>query len=300
MGISICVYFLVFVLLFSLQLGETPLVYRTSDAYHWFGGDTYQRFNEFEKNKKFEVIILGSSHAYHGYDSRIFKASALNAFNLGTSGQSIFNTELIAKNLLNHSNCKLVVLDIYPGTFQTDGFESTSDLIANISSHSAAIEIAKGQKDIRVINMLALRFLSHKFSNPIYQDENYVNGGYVIRRDSVKKDFDFESYLSEYELTSKNLNALKNLLLYFNEQNIKCIVVNHPMPLKISPEKFELFDREIQAVVKLTGHEFKNFASGHDLDTKNHFYDHHHLNHAGVSIYNEQLIAYLKQNSYLN
>ena len=297
---SICIYFFVFLILFSLKLGDTPLVYRTSDAYHWFGGDTYQRFSEFEKNKNFDVIILGSSHAYHGYDSRIFKASGINAFNLGSSGQSIFNTEIIARNFVNQKNCKLVVLDIYPGTFQTDGFESSSDLIANVSSNNAAIEIAKGQKDIRVINMLVLRFLSHKFSKPIYQDEHYVEGGYVIKKDSVKKDYNFEPYLSEYELTSKNLNALKKMLLYFNEQNIKCIVVNHPMPTDISPDKFDLFNKEIQAIVNLTGHEFKNFALGHNLDTKNHFYDHHHLNHAGVSIYNEQLISYLRENSYLD
>ena len=36
-----------------------------------------------------DVLVLGSSHAYRGFDPRIFKKAGIKLFNFGSSGQTL-------------------------------------------------------------------------------------------------------------------------------------------------------------------------------------------------------------------
>lgn len=298
--LSVLIYCAIFITLFLVKLGDTPLIYRTSNTYYLFGGDTYQRFHEFNKSDVYDAIILGSSHAYRGYNTEVFGSEGLKVFNLGSSGQSLFNTKVIESNLINKNNCKLVILDIYPGTLQSDGFESTADLIANVSSDKLALELAKEAQDIRSVNMLFLRYLTHKFAGkPYYEEKDYVSGGYVRNRDSVKTKLNYESYFKSYNSSNKNMEALGQILSGLKSKGIPCILVNHPAPKEISEEKYVRYIREMNELADSYGVEFKNYIHDHNLDSKNHFYDYHHLNYAGATIFNQRLIAYLREKSYL-
>jgi len=298
--LSVLAYFLIFAVLFFVKQGGVPLIYRTSNSYYLFGGDTQQRFEEFDVNKKYDAIVLGSSHAYRGYDTRNFEKKGFNVYNLGSHGQSIFNTNTIVQNFVNKENCKLAILDIYPGTVQSNGFESSADLIANVSTDKAAFRIAKELEDIRSINMLVLRKLTHQFSKPFFEKENYVSGGYVAKRDSVRKSLNYKGYFAKYNPTEKNIEGLNNLLSYLKKEGIPCMVVNHPTPKEIDASKYEFYEKQISEIVELHGYEFKNFSHDHDLHSQHHFYDFHHLNESGAQIYNESLINYLQKKSLLN
>jgi len=298
--LSVLAYALIFGVLFFVKQGGIPLIYRTSNSYYLFGGDTQQRFVEFDISKKYDAIVLGSSHAYRGYDTRNFEKKGFNVYNLGSHGQSIFNTNTIVQNFVNKKNCKLAILDIYLGTVQSDGFESSADLIANISTDKAAFRIAKELEDIRSINMVVLRKLTHSFSKPFFEKENYISGGYVAKRDSVLKPINYKPFFKIYRPTEKNIEGLNNILSYLKKEGIKCIVVNHPAPKEIETSKYEVYEKQIGEIVDSYGFEFKNFSHDHNLHSQHHFYDYHHLNEAGARLYNESLINYLQQKSLLN
>ena len=52
-----------------------------------FNGHLYSRINEIDKYDEVDILFLGSSHAYRGFDTRIFKAEGYSSFNLGSSAR---------------------------------------------------------------------------------------------------------------------------------------------------------------------------------------------------------------------
>jgi hypothetical protein len=57
------VYLIKFAVLFMIAPGGIPMIYRTSPGNVWEGGGTYVKFREFNPTEKWDVVILGSSHA---------------------------------------------------------------------------------------------------------------------------------------------------------------------------------------------------------------------------------------------
>src|SRR5207302_4229078 len=107
--------------------------------------------------------------AYQGYDPRIFQEFAFKTYNLGTSDQKLMCSYFLIKNYINHNNCKLVMFDLYDRVFSQSNIESHSDMIQNIPSDKAALEIAYASKDLRAINMFTLR-LFNKITQPLDSD----------------------------------------------------------------------------------------------------------------------------------
>ena len=81
------------------------------------------------KIKNVDVLFLGSSHAYRGFDPRIFRKRGYSSFNLGSSAQTPSQTKVWLKRYLKHLNPKIVIYEVYPGTFSSDGIEASLDLV---------------------------------------------------------------------------------------------------------------------------------------------------------------------------
>ena len=94
-------------------------------------GHMYTRIREAEKVKNIDMLFIGSSHAYRGFDTRVAKTYGYESFNLGSSAQTPVQTELLLKKYLGNLNPKLIVYEVYPYTFTNDGVESSLDMIAN-------------------------------------------------------------------------------------------------------------------------------------------------------------------------
>ena len=191
--VSALIYFTLVTAMCKISYDGKPAIYRIADVYKLKGGNSFQKFQEFDKDKKYDIIVIGSSHANSSYDPRSFQKAGLSMYNLGTSGQTPFNTYYIAKNYITNDNCKMVLFDIYDGIFNSNGFESSSDLIQNISSNKTAIEIAGGFTNPQVINMLALRFINSN-SEPSFWDSTYVKNGYSENNDTIKYSLPFDEY----------------------------------------------------------------------------------------------------------
>jgi hypothetical protein len=281
--------------LLKVKFNNIPLVYRVSDVINWKGGDTFRKFNDFDKNKEYDVIVIGSSHAYRGYDPRFFKNGSINMFNLGTSAQSLLNTYYIAKHYITPSNCKLVIVDIYDGALSTDGLEATADLTQNITSTACAFKMGTAMKDPRVINMLTVRMLNST-APPMYSDTNYVFNGFCENKDTLKN-YNKNAYNAKLNLKTFQMYYLEALLIDLKNQQIEVIAVTHPSPVESHNYNFFKNREIVSQLMKKYNIPYWDYSS-YALNTRTDFYDLHHLNQSGVEKFNALLIKDLKHSGY--
>src|SRR5690554_458534 len=64
-------------------------------------GHTETRLKEVKSFGDVDILFLGSSHAYRGFDTRIFKKAGFRSFNLGTSAQTPLQTQILLRRYLD-------------------------------------------------------------------------------------------------------------------------------------------------------------------------------------------------------
>ncbi|HYG50704.1 MAG TPA: hypothetical protein VD905_07360, partial [Flavobacteriales bacterium] len=274
---------------------KVPIIYRTCELTNWKGGNTYQKFLEFNPEKRYDVLVLGSSHAYRGYDPRIFKSHGLEMFNLGTSAQSALNSYFVAKDYIKPGKVGLVILDVFDGALMSDGLESASDLIANLPGDNNVMDMAVACRDPRMLNLLTLRWLD-RGNEPLYKDSTYIAKGFSQNTDSLKHKPSYKNYYKDKEPEKRQLYFLSKILAYFSSNKIPCIMTNYPLPKEWDRKGHARFAREIKRLAREWNTDFFDFSGDLDLHPIHHYYDAHHLNQAGVNIYNLFLLEQLKKN----
>ncbi|MBP7450977.1 MAG: hypothetical protein KA817_13150, partial [Flavobacteriales bacterium] len=64
-------------------------------------GHLHTRLQEAEHVGPVDILFLGSSHAYRGFDPRVFRAHGLTTFVLGSSAQSPLQTKVLVERYLD-------------------------------------------------------------------------------------------------------------------------------------------------------------------------------------------------------
>jgi hypothetical protein len=283
----------------KVKVGGNALVYRTSDVYNLKGGNTYRKFREYDPARRYDVIVIGSSHAYRGYDPAIFREHGISMYNLGTSAQTPINTYAILKEYISKENAGLVLLDCYENAMTTEGLESTADLSQNITSDAAVLRMFSAIRDPRILNMFAIRKLMAN-EPPAYVDSFYVEAGFSTKTDSVKGIIDYRLNVP-LALGEHQPDHLVKCIRYCQEQGIPIVLVTHPSPMAADRSRHEAFRTVIDSISKALRVDYLDYAFDHGLPLhdRNHYYDHNHFNHAGVRVFNPQLIGDLKRKGYL-
>lgn len=298
LGISLAVFLLLFYILFKIKKGSTSAIYRTSEIYYWKGGNSYQKFKDFDEKQDYDAIVIGSSHAYRGYDPRNFEKQGIRIFNLGSSAQTPLNSYWIIRNYI-HSNCKLVLFDVDDGALSTDGFEASADLIQNISSDKAAFQMATCYDNPQILNMLLLRKLNEH--QPIaYVDSFYVGRGFSQKRDSIKAALPAENYFSWYHPNETQLEYLEKIIRDLQSKKINILFVTHPSPKERSKAVHEEYLKVLQPLFKKYNVLYLDYSFDHDFDSRSYFFDSNHLNQTGVDKFNVRLINDLKSRKVFN
>ncbi|MFL5763729.1 MAG: hypothetical protein ACJ77K_07275 [Bacteroidia bacterium] len=297
--VTALIYLGVMFVLVNVRSGRVPLVYKVVEGLSWKGGNSYRKFIDFDKKAHYNVLVLGSSHAYRGYDPRIFAASGYTMFNLGTSGQSLLNSYYIATEYIDAGSCDLLILDIYDGALSGDGFESGSDLLQNISSDRAAFRMGLSYKDPRMINMLTVRMMS-KSQPPLYVDSLYAGNGFSEKWDSLTTALPAEAYKTKFRINERQLCYLDQLLAYLQRIKMPVVLVSHPSPKERDQEDHVGISRTLKALCTKYRLQYLDYSFDGSLDTRKHFYDSHHLNQAGVILFNKVLLNDLKKDRYLH
>jgi hypothetical protein len=291
----IAMYLLMFSVLFFFQPGGIPFVYRATQGNLWEGGGTWIKFKNFDREKKWDVIVLGSSHAYRGYDPEIFKSHEMKMYNLGTSNQHMMCTYHIAKNLINKDNCKVLVLDMFDRVFSNNDIESKSDIIQNVNDDKTAIEIALSSDDIRAFNMITLRYFN-KTIQPINTDTNDYNNGFLAARkflDPKKKDV--EKMKWKYKADKSQKKYLDLLLAHCLKNGIKVVAVSHSAPEIYPIVEHHKFISDISPILNKNGVKYYDYTYDKEMGSLIYYSDPTHLNHIGVIKFNKKLINDLKK-----
>lgn len=267
-----------------------------------YGGHMFTRMEEVKHVKNVDVLFLGSSHAYRGFDPRIFAKHGLKSFNLGSSLQSPMQTEVLLNRYLHTINPKVIIYEVYYPAFTSDGVESALDIISNDKNDLESVKMIMNLNHIGTTNTFIYGLCNDLIgaTNAFNEDsvkgeDTYVKGGYVQRASTPFKNAMKESPW-KYDINDHQWNTFIKLIHLIKNKNIKLILVQTP----ISKSLYKTFEKKeaFNKMMKQYG-EYYNFNEILQLDDSLHFYDPDHLNQAGVEIFNDKLIhlALSKQTS---
>ena len=261
-------------------------------------GNAYTRMKEVKTFHDIDILFVGSSHSYRGFDTRIFKQSGYSAFNLGSSSQTPIQTSMLFKQYLHTLHPKLIVFEVYPSTFESDGVESAIDLLSNNTIDNYAIKMALETKNIKVLNTLLFsgfvqffKLNANYVEQKIKKEDTYVSGGFVERKLEKYVAKKTKINTSTYHLNPKQLLKFKEMTSLLKEKKMNYVLVQAPISQKLYNSYSN--NSEIDSIFSSLG-TYYNFNKLLDVNDSL-FYDAHHLNQNGVVMFNNKFIELLKK-----
>ncbi|WP_299582208.1 hypothetical protein [Mucilaginibacter sp.] len=285
-----CVFYVVMILIYGMVIPSS-----LAKNFNYFGnlGFTRKRLNEAKEIKNVDLIVVGSSHAYRGYDPRIFKKAGINTFNLGSTSQSPLQTQYLVSKYIKNLNPKFVIIDIYPILFSVDGMESQIDLISSGLMDREIVKMSFDMNNIALYNSLIFGAFNSIFhlrqqKKSDNKGDTYIPGGYVQSYKSLK--FKKTRFTQKITISAIQLKAFKKTLEYLKTNNIKYVIVQAPF----SKSNYDSYtnNEEIDNLFSGLG-EYYNFNKILNLPDSM-YYDDSHLNQFGVNIYNKKLLEILR------
>ncbi len=258
--------------------------------------NTLVRLQDVDNYKDIDILFLGSSRAYSTFDVRKYRELGYNVFNLGTSSQSPIQSKILLQRHLKRLNPKLVIYEVSPLTFASDGIESATDIVANGALDLHSLELSLRFKNAKVINSLIYRTNSAIFNtHPIAAmdiDESrrkYIEGGYVEVDISQFKLLRSVDENSTDMMTDMQVEAFEEIMELLKENQSKCVLVQVPFV----KQKYELHNNaQFNRFISSFG-EYYNFNDFEELTSTEYFRDDRHLNLTGVELFNDYLIREL-------
>lgn len=290
--VLVVVYIAAFAVMAHLPFHGRPLIFRTGDYYNWPGGDSWQRFHEFDPQAHHDAVIIGSSHAYRGYDPFIFQERGYKVFNLGSSAQTPLNTYPLIEHYLNSANCPVLILDVYEGVFTNTGLESAADLTQNQPSDAAALGMAWSIRDLRGLNMMALRMLTDR-DKPYYTSQEYKGLGFCPSADSINTEAPSPAD-QQIELSTRQRHFFEACVRICKERGIRLVVTGHYERRDRRGTAHQVLASYVDSILRGTGIPYLDYTNTPGIDDKNWFADNSHLNTAGARIFTQHLVDSLE------
>lgn len=266
-------------------------------------GHMYSRMKELKGHATVDVVFLGSSHAYRGFDPRIWSRAGYSAFNLGSSAQTPLQTEVMAKAHVPGLDPAVVIMEVHPNTFMDEGVESAVDLIANRPIDAGTWCMAARIPNAKVINAMgygALRHASGRDDGFVEAARNkedvYTGNGFVER---INGHFSpvgrpvpvaVEPRPAQWKAFQRTLESLRS-------QGRQVILVEAPMTRWMYQGMYRDHPR-FARLMEESGR-FIDMNGKVELDDSLHFFTKGHLNQAGVERFNQALIDTLERRGWL-
>jgi len=266
-------------------------------AYHRLGwwGHSHSRMNEIRDTSNVDVVVLGSSHAYRGFDTRIFGAENLTTINMGTGAQTPTLTKMLVDRHIDKLRPKVVLFEVTPIVMSGSSVEASLDLVANDHNDVHSFAMAITVNNLKTWNSLILSIFKRRLGinsnfveNPSRGKDKYISGGYVERKMEYFKKF--RNYPKNIELNEFEVENIRDIVSHLKEEDIEPILVQAP----ITPSKYRAthvnvnFDSLMSTIA-----EYHNYNELIQLDDSLHFYDGHHMNQIGVDTFNTFLLDHL-------
>ncbi|PKP20991.1 MAG: hypothetical protein CVU05_07785 [Bacteroidetes bacterium HGW-Bacteroidetes-21] len=300
---SILVFLLLLPLVYILGVivwGEVfPQFLKKNLSYKVIGGYTQSRLHDVKNFKNVDVLVIGPSGAYRGFDPRNFDARNIKLFNLGSSSQTPIQTELLVDKYIDQLNPKLVLYVVNPDIFCDPGIESMVDLISCNFVDRHHVTVPLKTYNINVYNTLIYSTYKSLIGGDGYRDEvitrdkeeKYISGGFVEKGNNEFAETTIFPPIP-VSIQSDQTQAFKNILMELNKRKIKVIIIQPPLVREYysSFKMKEIMNR----FFKKLGFRYMNFNAGLPFEHK-YFYDYGHLNQSGVDLFNKMVIDSLEE-----
>jgi len=252
------------------------------------GGQEMQMMRDLTSNQtKYDAIVLGSSHAYRGYDPRIFELAGIAMFNAGTSAQNTKGSLVLYNEYLKNRS-DFFILDIYDPVFELEGTESNMRLIQNVPTHEAALALVRQEFKMYTLNALAVRMASF---NPIDEAPNneYIKNGFCEKKGilyAVEPRND-----SVFDANEEMFIAFEKMVKQMQADGKRIILCSHPLPASPGLRKYhEKFLSVFNPLVQRLGLHYIDLTYYTEGFGINEFADLSHLNQQGVEVFNRLLL----------
>lgn len=285
-----------FGLLFSWKMPLANLKYFQGSY-----GHLHTRLDEVRQTRDVDILFLGSSKAYRGFDPRIFKEAGYTSFNLGSSAQTPLQTKLLLERYLDRVKPRMVVYEVYPSTLSNEGIESALDVISNDKIDLNTFEMVVELCHTKITNtflyglMRGVLKLDEDFQESmVHGDDTYVMGGFVEKKLSYFRYRKEEP--KEWRINDEQFRRFEKVVEMIENRDIPIVLVNAP----IASGRYDSYTNSEEIDQKLSEYgKYYNFNELMSLDDSLYFYDASHLNQRGVELFNHKLIEVLSEDHLL-
>ncbi len=260
------------------------------------GGQEYRLMQDWNMEANYEVLVLGSSHAYRGYDPREFEKHQLTLFAAGSGFQNTMASYILSKDIFHVGKNSLVIIDLFDQTFEGDGLGCFGRVMQNMGTDAAAKELLWRKPDLRVFNSFWCRMFSKNAPTEVPDEEGYLFNGYCPKTDTLQTLPAEMNLGNEIEFNIQFAHYLDLLIAQIKSDSAQVVLVSHPQPkLESFTQYHQAFLKFIQPVIQKHQVEYLDYNSDHSLNNFEHFADANHLNQAGVTEWNGILIGKLSE-----
>lgn len=286
-------YYLIYWILFNIKTKNGEPVVKSLQQEIYLHKDIIGRsFEDFDRDKKYDIIFLGSSHCYRTFDPNIFAEHGIDIYNFGSSSQTPLNSFSFLKRLFPHT--KKIILEVYPVTCNLSGEECYLNLVSSIPQYKILGNMAYHLNSLRCYNILSLK----PFIRNLNHDQPYDNWtfrkGYVETTDSSKGKAKYETYYLKEDKWRFQLQYIEKMIDKCQYHHVDISLVYVPVPKEFKIKGEEALLSELNKLCAEKNVTFYDFGRKHSLSSANHFFDDDHLNAAGVKLFDEMLIDAMK------
>lgn len=263
-------------------------------------GHLLTRLQEADTTGPVDILFLGSSHAYRGFDPRVFSAAGFRTFNLGSSSQSPIQTAWLVERYLDRMAPKLVVMDVFPTTYNTGDTEAILHIVSNAQLDVSIIRIAFNTMHADVLNTIILAIWRQLFKvnkgyfEPMKDDrskDSYVLGGYVEKGDTPFKVRE-PGAKPQWGTSKHQWKAFLSICKSLRDRTIPIVLVHTPI---IRSWHFTDIERKkLNAIFRPHADAYFNMSDALTGDEATVFYDEFHMRQAGVERFNAMFIDSLE------
>ncbi len=290
-----------------VRVGEYTLLQTLTGNYLAPGGryQSLPRFREAAESGPVDVVFFGSSHAYRGFDPRIFAAAGYRAENLGSTNQTPLNTLYLAERYLPALRPRLVVIEVYYQTLTEDGLEACRDLAVNTPASWPMLKMAAATRNLGAVSFAVAKGLGLTADESVATQadiagETYVPGGYVEAKGHRGELLPGPPFA--IDLLPSQLADLERVTALARERGARTVWVTHPLP---EDHRRRLAGRDairaqIAAAAARCGVPYWEFDERVALDPRLDFLDFHHLSASGVEKFDRALLEQLQRSGELS
>jgi hypothetical protein len=236
---------------------------------------------------RYDAIVLGSSHAYRGYDPRIFEQAGVSMFNAGTSAQNAKGS-LVLYNEYLRDRADVFILDVYDPVFELEGTESNMRLIQNVPTNEAALALVQQEFKIYTLNALAVRLASMNVKDEA-PNSDYIKNGFCEKKGILYAVEPLND--SVFDANEEMFLAFEKMVKQMQADGKRIVLCSHPLPQ--SPGLRNYHDKFLQTfspLIERLGVPYIDLTFYTEGFGVNEFADLSHLNQQGVVLYNRILL----------